>query len=224
MSLIRSESLNKIYHTGNEEIQVLRDINLDFEQGKIYIITGESGSGKSTLLNLIGGIDNPSSGSIWFRDQDITHLNEDALTRFRMDFIGFIFQFHFLLKDFSAIENVMMPALIAQQPMAAAKTKASKLLAEVGLSHRENHYLTQLSGGERQRVALARALMNDPPVIIADEPTGNLDEGNTRLVEDVLFSLVTKLSKTLIMVTHNSHFKTDQYTHYQLDGGRLSQL
>jgi lipoprotein-releasing system ATP-binding protein len=221
MSILSVDSITKNFRIGNEEIEVLRGIDLAVEEGTTVVITGESGSGKSTLLNLVGGIDSPSSGTIGVRGLDITRLDEEHLTHFRNVTIGFIFQFHFLLKDFSAIENVMMPAHILGTPLVQARKKATRLLAEVGLSHRENHYLVELSGGERQRVAVARALMNDPDIIIADEPTGNLDEKNSLLVQDILFDLVGSHFKTMLLVTHDTNFARRADAAYRIEHGVL---
>ncbi len=219
--IVRIESVTKTFRIGTEEIEVLKGIDLCVNEGTTVVITGESGSGKSTFLNCIGGIDSPSSGAIRVCGQDIVRLGEDSLARFRNRTVGFIFQFHFLLKDFSAIENVMMPAFILGTPRAAAEEKALALLAEVGLENRKNHYLVELSGGERQRVAVARALMNDPRIIIADEPTGNLDERNSRVVADMLFALTEKHRKTMLLVTHDTVLARRASVHYRIEHGVL---
>jgi lipoprotein-releasing system ATP-binding protein len=224
MSIVVIDSLKKNFQMGTETIEVLKNIKLSVDPGTTIVITGESGSGKSTLLNLIGGIDTPSRGTISVHDLEITRLDEEELTIFRNKTIGFIFQFHFLLKDFSAIENVMMPAYIAGIPAKESRQKASDLLAEVGLSKRENHYLVELSGGERQRVAVARALMNDPKIIIADEPTGNLDEMNSHIVEDILFTLVEKHHKTMLLVTHDTNLARRANYHYKIEHGVLAKV
>ena len=221
MEILVIDSLKKEFRTGNEKIEVLSNVNLGVEEGTTIVITGESGSGKSTLLNLVGGIDTPSSGSIHIGNTDITGLSEQDLTRFRRTTVGFIFQFHFLLKGFSALENVMMPALIKGIPMNEASKRAESLLADVKLEHRKEHYLVELSGGERQRVAVARALMNDPYLIIADEPTGNLDEKNSSLVEEILFSLVEQYGKTLLLVTHDLNLAERGDRHFELARGVL---
>jgi lipoprotein-releasing system ATP-binding protein len=219
--ILRAESITKSFSIGNEVIDVLKGINLSVSEGTTVVITGESGSGKSTFLNLVGGIDSPSTGTITVRGEEITRLNEEELAGFRNKTVGFIFQFHFLLKDFSALENVMMPAFISGSRPAYAHKKAMMLLDEVGLSHRTSHYLVELSGGERQRVAVARALMNDPDIIIADEPTGNLDEKNSMAVQDLLFALTDLHRKTMLLVTHDTALAMRATEHLRLEHGVL---
>ena len=202
-SLIELSGVRKVYPSGRGELEVLRNISLRVEEGELVVITGESGCGKSTLLNLIGGLDKPTEGEVNACGYTVSRMTEKNLTSYRNKSLGFVFQFHFLLKDFNALENVMMPALMGGEKRAAAAERASGLIARVGLSDREGHFPSQLSGGERQRVALARALMNDPQLILADEPTGNLDEKNSRVVEDILFQLTGDFQKTLLLVTHD---------------------
>ncbi len=219
--LIGLASLAKVYETGDERIEVLRDVNLRVETGSTVAVTGESGCGKSTLLNLIGGLDSPTSGSVTVADMEIGGMPEEELSRYRNGCVGFIFQFHFLLKDFTALENVVIPAMVGGAPFRRLRARGEKLLAEVGLSKRQDAYPQELSGGERQRVAVARALMNDPLVILADEPTGNLDEGNSRVVRDILFELVKKHSRTMILVTHDSTLASDADRRFVLKHGAL---
>ncbi|MBN1523513.1 MAG: ABC transporter ATP-binding protein [Spirochaetales bacterium] len=195
--------LTKIYEMGSEKVEVLGGISLAINEAELVVVTGESGSGKSTFLNMIGGLDSPTSGKIVVAGNEISALPESWLTQYRSRTIGFIFQFHYLLKDFSALENIMMPLLIAGVPGKTAKNRANALIADIGLAHRKEHFPAQLSGGERQRVAVARALINDPLLILADEPTGNLDERNSNIVLELLFDLVKKYNRTLIMVTHD---------------------
>ncbi len=203
MALLTTRSLKKNYRSGSETLEVLRDVNLSVEEGRTVVITGESGCGKTSLLSLIGGLDTPTAGQIFLREKDITSLSEDELSDYRRDTIGFIFQFHFLLRDFTALENIMMPSYIAGESSDVAKTKAEELIDSVGLAARSHHYPVELSGGERQRVAVARALVNDPAIILADEPTGNLDEKNSKVIENLLFELVERYKKTLVVVTHD---------------------
>jgi lipoprotein-releasing system ATP-binding protein len=203
VALLTTRSLKKNYRSGSETLEVLRDVNLSVEEGRTVVITGESGCGKTSLLSLIGGLDTPTAGQIFLREKDITSLSEDELSDYRRDTIGFIFQFHFLLRDFTALENIMMPSYIAGESSDVAKTKAEELIDSVGLAARSHHYPVELSGGERQRVAVARALVNDPAIILADEPTGNLDERNSKVVENLLFELVERYKKTLVVVTHD---------------------
>ena len=225
MELIRIESLKKEYVTGSEKLEVLKDVNLIITQGETISITGESGSGKTTILNLVGGLDTASAGKILFNDNekaiDITGLKEEQLTGYRRDVIGFIFQFHFLLKDFTAIENVMMPSFIAGKTKDEEYEQALKLIKDVGVEHRKDAYPSELSGGEKQRLAVARALMNDSKIIIADEPTGNLDERNSGIVENLLFNVVEKYNKTLLLVTHDRKLAKRANRHFELIHGVL---
>jgi lipoprotein-releasing system ATP-binding protein len=220
--IVALRSLKKVYRMGPEDVEVLHDVNLDVEAGTTVLIRGESGSGKSTLLNMIGGLDTPTRGSVKVTGTDIAALDEHELTGYRTRMVGFIFQFHYLLKDFSALENVMMPALIAGRPMRVARAEALQLIAEVGLSHRQDHFPSQLSGGERQRTAVARALVNSPTIILADEPTGNLDEKNAENVLKLLFGLVKKFEKTMVMVTHERSILKNADVSYLLEHGVLS--
>lgn len=222
-SVLELGKVRKTYISGNEPLEVLTDVNMKAESGEIFIISGESGSGKSTLLNLIGGLDNPTGGRIFVHGRNITVLKEDELSTFRNEHIGFVFQFHYLLRDFNALENVMMPRLMAKtnSSFSDAKQRAYHLLNEVGLDARVEHYPLELSGGERQRVVVARALMNDPTLILADEPTGNLDERNSKLVESKLFELVSKYNKTMILVTHKLGFRPEGAHFFKLEHGKL---
>jgi len=221
MYILDIEALKKIYHTGTEYIDVLQEIDLQVVTGTTVLITGESGSGKSTLLNMIGGLDAVTSGKIIVNNMEITSMSEEELTSYRNRVIGFIFQFHYLLKDFSALENIMMPCLIANLSFRQSKQLALQLLSDIGLESRKNHYPYQLSGGERQRVAVARAIINNPELILADEPTGNLDERNSELVLNILFELVQKYRKTMIMVTHEVGIIDKVDESYLLEHGAL---
>jgi lipoprotein-releasing system ATP-binding protein len=216
-AILQIRAVGKVFRTGSEDLTVLEGVSFSVSEGTTVVITGESGSGKSTLLQVVGGLDTVSSGSILFRGEEITHRNESQLMEFRNRTLGFIFQFHYLLKDFTALENVAMPAAIAGSGRAGAQRRARELLARVGLAAREEHYPIQLSGGERQRVAVARALMNDPELILADEPTGNLDERNSELVQELLFGLVAEYRKTMILVTHASDLAGRGDEHYVLE-------
>jgi lipoprotein-releasing system ATP-binding protein len=221
MEILCLKSVKKVFRTGSEDLTVLADVSLSAEEGTTLVISGESGSGKSTLLNLIGGLDTVSSGSIRYRDYEITGRTEEELTEMRSRDLGFIFQFHYLLKDFTALENVLMPAYIRGLPLKAARARADKLLAQVGLRPRREHFPQQLSGGERQRVAVARALMNDPGLILADEPTGNLDEKNSLLVQRILFDLVGEYRKTMVLVTHDAELTAAGDRSHVLEHGLL---
>jgi lipoprotein-releasing system ATP-binding protein len=223
MNILRISAVKKIYYTQAEELEVLKKVDLEVSEGTTVLITGESGSGKSTLLNMIGGLDEVTSGRIIVNGIEITELSEYELTDYRNKTIGFIFQFHYLLKDFTALENVMIPCIIANMSIKEARDKALKLLKDVSLEGRKDHYPSQLSGGERQRVATARALINNPKLILADEPTGNLDEKNSELVLNLLFELVGKYNKTMIMVTHDTGIITRSKYSYLLEHGVLKQ-
>lgn len=202
--LIRVIDLHKCYSDGTiDEVEVLKGIDLEIFRGEIVAILGTSGVGKSTLLHLIGGLDRPTSGQIFYEDQDIFTFPDRELDRFRNLEIGFVFQFHHLLPEFSALENVAIGALISEIDQQNAFDRADQLLDYVGLSHRKDHQPTQLSGGERQRVAVARALINQPTVILADEPTGNLDGKTSENILELLWSLNHQLDQTIILVTHD---------------------
>ncbi len=202
--IIKIQNLYKSFPMGTDNLEVLKGIDLEIAESEILTIIGESGSGKSTLLNCLGGLDSITSGKIYVNDKDISSMHEDELAIFRNKQIGFIFQFHHLLPDFTALENVSIPYLSHTFNKKEAYEKAKKLLGEVGLSERYNHKPSQLSGGEQQRVAVARSLINDPKILLADEPTGNLDERNSQNVKDILGRLREKYQLTIILVTHNT--------------------
>ncbi len=196
------KNVNKSYMSGSQNLQVLRDISLTVKRGESIAVVGASGCGKSTLLNIIGGLDTADSGYIRAGSFTVSELNEKALTAYRSQGVGFVFQFHYLLKDFTALENVMLPMVMAGCSKKEASVRAMKALEDVRVAERASHYPSQLSGGERQRAALARALVNNPDVILADEPTGNLDEAHKTLAADLLFDLTSESGKTLVLVTH----------------------
>ena len=222
--IIKIEKLKKIFKTGSEELHILNNLDLNLEEGKKLVITGESGCGKSTLLNIIGGLDSPSAGSVAVDNYDVGSITENELYSFRNRVIGFIFQFHYLLKELSAVENVMLPCFIAGTPRKEALDNAYMLLKKVNLENRASHYPYQLSGGERQRAAVARAMINNPRVILADEPTGNLDEYNSKNVEDLLFSLAAENGTTLVLVTHEAGLADKGDIRMVLEKGRLEAL
>lgn len=201
--VITIKNLEKTYKTESETLTILKNLNIEINEGSKFVVVGESGSGKSTFLNIVGGLDKATSGSVTVGPYEITSLNEAGISEYRSRYLGLIFQFHYLLKDFTALENVFLPAYMAGVPKKEAMDKARILLNDVGLSDRTDHLPSQLSGGERQRVAVARSLINDPKVILADEPTGNLDPANAVLIGDLLFSMTEKYNKTLILVTHD---------------------
>ena len=184
-------------------IRVLRGVDLQLQRGETVSIVGPSGSGKSTLLHILGGLDLPTSGRIALGGRDLANMDDLELAKVRNRYVGFVFQFHHLLRDFTALENVMMPQLIAGTPTAVARTRAREILGQVGLADRTGHVPAKLSGGEQQRVATARALANEPPVLLADEPSGNLDLETSELLHDVLFGLVRDHGTAMVVVTHN---------------------
>lgn len=203
MPQIQTIGLHKTYSDGHAETPVLKGIDLTIERGETIGIVGASGAGKSTLLHLIGTLDRPTRGDILFNGKALFKLSEKERSVFRNRHLGFVFQFHHLLPDFTALENVMMPLLIDQQAKSSAVQRAGDLLQKVGLQGKEGSRPGQLSGGEQQRVAIARALAHSPEVILADEPTGNLDADNGNKVFDLLLGLNKELNSTLIVVTHN---------------------
>jgi lipoprotein-releasing system ATP-binding protein len=200
---LKAVELSKSYMSGSEELHVLRSLDLTVRTGEFITIVGASGVGKTTLLNLLGALDRPTNGTIFYQDKDIFKLNDRDLAQFRNQEIGFIFQFHHLLPEFSAIENVMMPILIARKSKNEALKLANDLLQTVGLEDRKHHRPSELSGGEQQRVAVARALVNNPKVILADEPTGNLDRKTGETIHELLYKLNREIDQTFIIVTHN---------------------
>src|SRR5690606_12571935 len=194
----------KSYPTGGGgRLEVLRGVDLSTRAGEVVAIVGESGTGKSTLLHLLGALDRPDEGTVLYRGEDIFRKSDEALAKFRNREIGFIFQFHHLLPEFTALENVAMPALIAQQSLAAARPRAMELLEVLGLADRASHRPSELSGGEQQRVAVARALMNEPGLVLADEPTGNLDTRTADRLHHEIFRLSREFNYTFVIVTHN---------------------
>ena len=202
-NLIRVVDLYKSYYDGLTELPVLRGVDLEVKKAEIVAIVGASGVGKSTLLHLLGGLDRPTEGTIFYEGEDIFALNDQELDRFRNEEIGYVFQFHHLLPEFTALENVAMPGLIARQKSDVAYDRAKELLEYVGLGERLGHRPAELSGGERQRVAIARALVNQPKIVLADEPTGNLDQKTSEAVHDLLWTLNDQFNQTFIIVTHN---------------------
>lgn len=198
--LLKAHNLTKSYGSVN----VLRGIDVEIDKGEFITIIGKSGAGKSTLLHILGTLDKPDRGSVKIFDEDITAYSHDKLADFRNQHIGFIFQFHHLLPEFNAYENVIIPAMIAQKKEAEYKKKAEGLLDYLGLSNRLTHKPNELSGGEQQRVAIARALINDPSIIMADEPTGNLDSSTSAEIHQLISNLRQELNITFVIVTHNN--------------------
>jgi len=219
--VIRVRDLVKNYISGAETLQILRGINFEVTWGCAVAISGQSGSGKSTFLNIMGGLDHSDSGSVEVAGTEISGLSESSLSLYRQRQIGFIFQFHYLLKDFTALENVMLPAYMTGMRKKDALEKARLLLGDMKLNDRVGHFPSQLSGGERQRVAVARAMVNDPDIILADEPTGNLDPRNSGMVAELLYAAAEKWGKTLVLVTHDEAIASRAQIHYYLEDGLL---
>lgn len=203
-------------------IPVLRGVDLVVEPGDSVAIVGPSGSGKSTLLHLLGALDRPTEGDVWLGGECVSELSDDRLAELRNRFVGFVFQFHHLLRDFTALENVMLPQLVAGVSREDAMTRAEDLLAQVGLAERVSHRPRRLSGGEQQRVAVARALANDPPLVLADEPSGNLDQEASDRLHDLLFELLEHHGTALIVVTHSRELAGRAGRVLRLDGGELT--
>lgn len=220
-NLIRIENLTKIYSGAGEKLTVFSDVNVNLKRGSKTVILGESGSGKSTLLNIIGALDNASGGKVQVGPYEVTSLDEENAAVYRADFLGLIFQFHYLLKDFTALENVFLPLYMKGVPKKEARLRAERLLCDVGLEKRMHHLPSELSGGERQRAAVARSLIADPELVLADEPTGNLDPENAHLVGELLFSVVEKYGKTLIMATHDLSLTSGADQCLRIKQGRL---
>ncbi|HYI09300.1 MAG TPA: ABC transporter ATP-binding protein [Thermoanaerobaculia bacterium] len=203
MSFLEGHELSKTYRNAEVPVVVFSGLDLQVEKGEMLAIVGPSGIGKSTLLHLLGGLDRADTGSVRVDEQDLTAMSADDLARFRNRSVGFVFQFHHLLPEFTAIENVAMPGWIGRMDREEALDRASGLLSELGMGHRKSHYPNQLSGGEQQRVAIARALLADPVLFLADEPTGNLDLETSERVFDLMRECHNKRGLTSVMVTHN---------------------
>ena len=201
--LISIRNINKSYQNNGVKIEVLNDLSFDIRAGETIAVVGESGIGKSTFLHILGALDRPDSGSLLYRGKDVFEFDGASLAKFRNQTLGFVFQFHYLLTEFSAMENVMMPGLINGRTRRQIQAPAEAILSRVGLQNRIHHRVVELSGGEQQRVALARALMLKPDILLADEPTGNLDQKNSRQIHDLLMELNQESNMTIVVVTHN---------------------
>ncbi|HHY18330.1 MAG TPA: ABC transporter ATP-binding protein [Firmicutes bacterium] len=215
---MRAVELGKTYRDGERETEVLRGINLEIKKGEFVAIAGPSGSGKSTLLGLLAGLDKPTTGHVFIGENEITSLGENKLAKIRGKMLGFVFQSFNLIPTLTALENVELPLLLngISEPK-----RAKELLDLVGLSHRNKHYPTQLSGGEQQRVAIARALVCEPPIILADEPTGNLDSKNSQIIKDLLFRLCQDQEKTVLVVTHDLEFAKQAQRIIHINDGQI---
>jgi lipoprotein-releasing system ATP-binding protein len=219
---VAGRELYKTYVGGDgSALHVLENAELSVAPGEVVAIIGESGSGKSTLLHLLGGLDQPTSGEVSISGRSLRKLSEDELSRLRNERVGFVFQFHHLLREFTAEENVMMPQLIAGKAEREARKRARELLADVGLARRLEHKPTQLSGGEQQRVAVARALANEPVIILADEPSGNLDPSTSEQLHDLLFGVTVRHGSAMVVVTHDMNLAARADRVLELEEGRL---
>jgi len=221
-SLLTCQGISKHYRDGDHQIQVLDTLNLTINSHELLAVTGSSGSGKSTLLHILGTLDTPSAGQVLFKGQDIHLLSARQQASFRNQELGFIYQFHHLLGEFSALENVMMPLLIAGVSKAKAKQQALAMIAQVALKDRSSHKPSQLSGGERQRIAIARALVNNPSLVLADEPTGNLDHDNAQIIFELLKSLREQQGTSFVVVTHDRELANCLDRVVSLQAGHLS--
>lgn len=221
-TILRAENIHKSYPVGkSSELKVLKGIDLKIRKGEILAIVGPSGVGKSTLLHILGALDKPTMGKIVVDSIDVSSMNERRLASFRNKMVGFVFQFHHLLPEFTAIENVAMPGLISRKNPREVYQKAEELLEEVGLKDRMNHRPGELSGGEHQRIAFARALINNPVVVLADEPSGNLDMANSIALHELMWELVREKNTTFVIVTHNKELASQADRIIELYDGRI---
>jgi lipoprotein-releasing system ATP-binding protein len=219
--MLECRGLTKVFHQGEVAVPVLAGIDLKVDAGETVAIVGASGSGKSTLLHLLGGLDEPTSGQVWLQGNDLANIDDAACGRLRNEALGFVYQFHHLLSEFSALENVAMPLLIRRMKKAEAFERAAELLQRVGLAHRITHRPGALSGGERQRVSVARALVTSPAGLLADEPTGNLDRGSADTVFDLMMELCRAQGTALVAVTHDSSLASRLQRQMVLRDGQL---
>ena len=202
-ALLSCQNITKFYQEGTQQTKVLKQVSFSMQPSELVAIVGSSGSGKSTLLHTLGGLDQPSSGEVFIKGQSLQQMTPNALAKLRNQYLGFVYQFHHLMADFTALENVMMPMLIGQQNKTEAQDRAEQILSAVGLQHRISHRPSALSGGERQRVAIARALVNKPALVLADEPTGNLDHKTTESIFELIQQLNQEKQIAFLLVTHD---------------------
>jgi lipoprotein-releasing system ATP-binding protein len=224
MGFIKIKALYKSYRNGRKSVDVLKGIDLDIDEGDTVAILGASGVGKSTFLNIVGALDRPTEGQIFYRDESIFDLDEKSLASFRNKKIGFVFQFHHLLPEFSALENIMLPALIGGGAYGEVRERAEGLLKEIGLGPRLEHKPGELSGGEQQRIAVLRAIIQMPELILADEPTGNLDSATGEEVFELLMSLNREKNITLVVATHNEALSVRLARRLRMVDGKVSEL
>ena len=202
-ALLSCQQITKFYQEGTQQTEVLKQVSFSMQPSELVAIVGSSGSGKSTLLHTLGGLDQPTSGEVFIKGQSLQQMSPNALAKLRNQYLGFVYQFHHLMADFTALENVMMPMLIGQQNKTEAQERAEQILSAVGLQHRISHRPSALSGGERQRVAIARALVNNPALVLADEPTGNLDHKTTESIFELIQQLNQEKQIAFLLVTHD---------------------
>jgi lipoprotein-releasing system ATP-binding protein len=222
-NLIEATQIYKSFRTAAGELEILKDINLSIREGEMLGIVGASGAGKSTLLHILGALDKPSSGKVLFRGRDVFSLDDRMLAEFRNTSIGFVFQFHHLLPEFNSLENVMLPGLIGNRSYGETESRAKRLLDELGLSKRTKHRPGELSGGEQQRVAVARALLQNPRIVLADEPTGNLDTATGNALFDLFIELNRKNRTTFVIVTHNKTLSDNCHRVLEMADGKFTQ-
>lgn len=219
LPLLSARGIKKFYQMGSHRLEVLKGLDLEVRRGDDICIVGASGAGKSTLLQIMGTLDQPSLGTVQYQGKNLFREGDDELAKFRNTKLGFVFQFHHLLSEFSSLENIMMPARIGGLSARAARSRAEELLAALGISERRDHFPSELSGGEQQRVAIARALLNEPEILLADEPTGNLDTTNSQRIQNLFFELKERMNLTLVVVTHDREFASRfSQVHHMKDG------
>lgn len=221
MIIYQAKAVEKDYQTGDRNLTILQSIDLELQAGEMTAIVGASGSGKTTLLQILGTLASPSAGELWYENSNLCLKTEKQLAEFRNTTLGFIFQAHHLLPEFTALENVMIPAMIGGKKQSSIRAAAEELLEKVELGHRKDHKVNELSGGEQQRAALARALIMQPKILLADEPTGNLDSRAGEIVFSLLQELSRGLNLTIVMVTHNMELANRMDSCYTLSDGRL---
>ncbi|UTW45900.1 lipoprotein-releasing ABC transporter ATP-binding protein LolD [bacterium SCSIO 12696] len=224
LTVLQCTNLTKTYHQGPETIDVLSGLNLAVARGESIAIIGASGSGKTTLLNLLGGLDDPTEGSVAIAGKELGPCSENQRARWRNQHLGFVYQFHHLLPEFSALENVVMPLMIGKKPAKESRQLAEKVLAQVGLAERLNHKPAELSGGERQRVAIARALVAEPDCVLMDEPTGNLDSDTAESILNLLLRLNKERQTSFVVVTHDRHVAAQMARTLKLERGQLQEV
>lgn len=218
--LISARNIHKAYPQGADNLEILRGVSIDIKKGEAICIVGSSGAGKSTLLHILGTLDRPTDGELLFQNRSLLSMSDDELSLFRNKEMGFVFQFHHLLSEFTALENVMIPARVAGYDKTESLGRAEKLLRQMDLTTRMTHYPSQMSGGELQRVAIARALVCQPQVLFADEPTGNLDSRNGGVIQDLFFELKETMGLTLVVVTHDPQFSRKFGKVHRISDGR----